>query len=60
MQELERPRDYGRRHGWPALVIDGEAIIPAGRATWLEFVWLSHQHEQQRRVYEWLRRQSQL
>ena len=39
---LEVIRDYGRVDEWPALVLDGEEIIPAGRADWLDFVWLSH------------------
>ena len=52
-------RDYGRAHGWPAIVIKGEEIIPAGRADWLEFVWLSHKKDQQRRVYEFIGGQSQ-
>jgi hypothetical protein len=60
MHELELIRDYGRAQEWAALVIDGEEIIPAGRAHWLDFVWLSHQQEQQRRVYEWIRERSQL
>jgi hypothetical protein len=54
-QELEMIRDYGRAHEWPTLVLNGEAIIPAGRADWLDFVWLSHQQEQQRRVYEFVK-----
>jgi hypothetical protein len=60
MQELEMIRDYGRVYEWPALVLDGEEIIPAGRADWLDFVWLSHKQEQQRRVYDVIRGQSQL
>ncbi len=42
MHELELMRDYGRAQEWAALIIDGEEIIPAGRADWLDFVWLSH------------------
>ncbi len=60
MHELERIRDYGRAYQWAALVIDGEEIIPAGRADWLDFVWLSHQKEQQRRVYEYIKGRSPL
>ncbi len=60
MHELERIRDYGRAHQWVALVIDGEEIILAGRADWLDFVWLSHQKEQQRRVYEYIKGRSPL
>ena len=32
----------------------GEEIIPAGRSNWLQFVWLSHNKEQQRCVYEFI------
>ncbi len=60
MHELELMRDYGRAQEWAALVIDGEEIIPAGRADWLDFVWLSHQNEQQRRVFEYIKGRSQL
>ena len=60
MHELEMIRDYGRAHQWVALVIDGEEIIPAGRADWLDFVWLSHQKEQQRRVFEYIKGRSPL
>jgi hypothetical protein len=60
MHELEMIRDYGRAHQWTALVIDGEEIIPAGRADWLDFVWLSHQKEQQRRVFEYIKGRSPL
>lgn len=58
MQELELIRDYGRAHEWPALVLDGEEIIPAGWADWLEFVWHSHQKVKQRHVYEFIRSQN--
>ena len=58
MQELELIRDYGRAHEWPALVIDAEEIIPAGRADWLDFVWLSHNKNLQRRVYEYVTAQT--
>jgi transcription initiation factor TFIIIB Brf1 subunit/transcription initiation factor TFIIB len=34
MHELELMRDYGRAQEWAALIIDGEEIIPAGRAHW--------------------------
>ena len=60
MHELEMIRDYGRAHQWVALVIDGEEIIPAGRADWLDFVWLSHQKEQQHRVFEYIKGRSPL
>jgi hypothetical protein len=60
MHELEVIRDYGRAQEWAALVIGREEIIPAGRAHWLDFVWLSHKPEQQHRVYEWIRGRSQL
>ena len=59
IHELDLIRDYGRAHDWASLVLDGEEIIPAGRAAWLNFVWLSPQKDQQRRVYEALRHQSQ-
>jgi hypothetical protein len=45
MQKPETIRDYDRAHEWPAMVIDGEEIIPAGRADWLEFVWLSQEKQ---------------
>jgi hypothetical protein len=45
MHELVLMRDYRRGQEWAARVIDGEEIIPAGRAAWLDFVWLSHQPE---------------
>ncbi|HEX6554684.1 MAG TPA: hypothetical protein VF026_18095 [Ktedonobacteraceae bacterium] len=60
MHELEMIRDYGRAQEWAALVIDGEEIIPAGRAHWLDFVWLSHHNEQQRHVFEFIKERSQL
>ncbi len=60
MHELELMRDYGRAQEWAALVIDGEEIIPAGRAHWLDFVWLSQQKQQQRRVFEFIKGRSQL
>jgi transcription initiation factor TFIIIB Brf1 subunit/transcription initiation factor TFIIB len=60
MYELEMIRDYGRAQEWAALVIDCEEIIPAGRAHWLDFVWLSHKKDQQHRVYECIRGRSQL
>jgi hypothetical protein len=56
---LEVIRDYGRADEWPALVLDGEEIIPAGRADWLGFVWLSHKKDQKHRVYEFIRGQGQ-
>ena len=59
MQELEVIRDYGRAQDWPALLLDREELIPAGRSNWLQFVWLSQQHDQQRRVYAYLRDRSQ-
>ena len=59
MHELELIRDYGRAQEWAALVIGGEEIIPAGRAAWLDFVWLSHKKDQQRRVFEFIRGRSQ-
>jgi len=60
MHELEVIRDYERAQEWAALVIGREEIVPAGRAHWLDFVWLSHKLEQQRHVYEWIRGRSQL
>jgi hypothetical protein len=54
MAKLEAIKEYGQAHAWVALVIDGEEIIPAGRRSWLDFVWLSHKKEQQRRVYEFI------
>jgi hypothetical protein len=60
MHELELMRDYGRAQEWAALIIDGEEIIPAGRAHWLDFVWLSHKKDHQRRAYEFIRGRSQL
>ena len=59
MHELEMIRDYGRAHEWAALVIGREEIIPAGRADWLDFVWLSHKKDQQRRVFEYIKGRSQ-
>jgi hypothetical protein len=53
---LEAIKDYGQASAWAALVVDGEEIIPAGRSNWLQFVWLSHNKEQQRRVYEFIER----
>ncbi len=58
MHELEVIRDYGRAREWPTLVIDGEEIIPAGRADWLDFVWLSHNKNLQCRVYEYVTAQN--
>jgi len=55
---LEAIKDYGQASAWAALVIDGEEIISAGRSNWLQFVWLSQQHDQQRRVYEYIRGRS--
>jgi hypothetical protein len=43
-----------RAHAWAALVMGGEEIIPAGRSNWLQFVWLSLNKEQQRRIYEFI------
>ena len=51
---LEAIEDYGQAAAWTALLIDGEEIIPAGRSSWLQFVWLSQQHDQQRHVYEYI------
>ncbi len=59
MRELERIRDYGQACKWAALVIGSEEIIRAGRANWLDFVWLSHKKDEQRRVYEYIRERSQ-
>ena len=56
---LEAIKDYGQAAAWAALVMDGEEIIPAGRSNWLQFVWLSHNKEQQRHVYAYLRDLSQ-
>ena len=56
---LEAIKDYGQASAWVALILDGEEIIPAGRSNWLQFVWLSQQHDQQRRVYEYIRGRSQ-
>ena len=56
---LEAIKDYGQTHEWTALEMDGEEMIPAGRSNWLQFVWLSHNKEQQRHVYEYLRDRSQ-
>jgi len=52
---LEAIKEYGQAAAWAALRIDGEEIIPAGRSNWLQFVWLSHNKEQQRRVYEFIK-----
>jgi hypothetical protein len=60
IRALEAMRDDGRPQQWAALVISGEEISTAERADWLDFVWLSHQKEQQRRVFEWIRGRSQL
>jgi len=57
---LEAIKDYGQVHAWAALLLDGEELIPAGRSNWLQFVWLSHNKEQQRHVYAHLRDRSQL
>ena len=51
---LEAIKDYGQACEWAALVVEGEEIIPAGRSNWLQFVWLSHNKEQQRRVYAFI------
>ena len=51
---LEAIKDYGQAAAWAALVMGGEEIIPAGRSNWLQFVWLSHNKEQQRRVYAFI------
>jgi hypothetical protein len=60
IRELDLIRDYGLAHDWAALVIEGKEIIPAGRAAWLNFVWLSHDKEQHGWVYLWIRSQSEL
>jgi hypothetical protein len=52
MQELEAIKSYGEAHKWPALVIDSQEIIAAGRPAWLHFVWLSHDRKAQRQVYQ--------
>jgi len=59
MVMLEVIKDYGRAREWAALVIDGEESIPAGCADWLHFVWLSQKKDQQRRVYEIIKRWNQ-
>jgi hypothetical protein len=46
IRELDLIRDYGQAHTWTRLVIDGQEIIPTGRAAWLEFIWLSSDKEQ--------------
>ncbi len=51
---LEAIKEYGQTSAWAALVMDGEEVIPAGRSNWLQFVWLSHNKEQQRRVYAFI------
>jgi len=51
---LDAIKDYGQASAWAALLIDGEEIIAAGRSNWLQFVWLSHNKEQQRRVYAFI------
>jgi len=56
---LETIRDDGQVHEWAAPILDGEEIIPAGRANWLDLVWLSHQKELQCRVYTCIRGRSQ-
>ena len=55
MVMLETIRDYSQLHEWVALVIDGEEIILTGRTDWLDFIWLSHEKEQQRRMHEFVR-----
>lgn len=50
-------RDYGQAQNWASVVLDGQEIIPAGHAARLEFIWLSGQQEQQRRVSRWIRSQ---
>jgi len=56
---LEAIKDYGQAYALSALVIDGEEIIPVGRSNWLQFVWLSQQQDQQRRLYEYIQSRSQ-
>jgi hypothetical protein len=51
---LEAIKDYGQACAWAALLINGEELIPVGRSNWLHFVWLSHNKEQQCRVYEFI------
>jgi hypothetical protein len=51
MRQLEAIKQYGERQGWTALLIDGVEAIPAGRAAWLRFIWLSGEREKQRQVY---------
>jgi DNA-binding transcriptional ArsR family regulator len=56
MQQLEAIKQYGERREWAALLIDGVEIIPAGRPSWLRFLWLSGEKEKQHRVYEYIRK----
>lgn len=55
---LEAIKDYGQAFAWATLLLDGEELIPAGRSNWLQFVWHSQQHDQQRRVCEYVRDRS--
>jgi hypothetical protein len=54
MQQLEAIKQYGERRGWAALVIDGVEVIPAGRAAWLRFIWLSSDKQRQQQVYQYV------
>jgi hypothetical protein len=53
--DIKSSQHNGQTSAWAALVMDGEEVIPAGRSNWLQFVWLSHNKEQQRRVYEFIK-----
>jgi uncharacterized Zn finger protein (UPF0148 family) len=52
MQRLEAIKQYGERREWAALLIDEVEVIPAGRAAWLRFIWLSGAKERQQWVYD--------
>jgi hypothetical protein len=56
IQELEVIRDEGQANEWAALLINSEEIVLAGRPNWLRFAWLSQQRDQQRHVYECIRK----
>ena len=51
IQMLDTIKAYVQKQQWPRLSIDGQEVVPAGRAEWLRFLWLEGKKDQHLRVY---------
>ena len=55
IQMLDTIKAYVQDQQWPMLSIDGQEVVPAGRAGWLRFLWLEGKKDQHYRVYRYIR-----